>query len=596
MQSAGSVQIRLSYEDQSRPALTFKQQTVSLLTGASGCGKTTVAIGNLAGTVARRMRILQAISGQQPYNPTTFQSLFSTCEVSRTPPLVLLDDLPQIQNNETTIGLLSKALKLEHALLPNACPKCSQPLINSQIATLTAAGLVKYFTDQPCRIATLSNSGVQAGISHILLAGKELSVDDPDNPISADLFSNPVYQVIDRFILNPENEVRLAHLLGSADTIQLLLGRQLVDLAATTPLLCLACLRSFSSDQVEQSLSFEAWLNSPITGDLLIDKTVLKKVSELVSRMCLSELNLSTPLIELPQPEYLRVLYLTELLAGYSSRLIVIDSPWLPGFRDNQLAEVYLLEQLMNSNNTIVACSTRGEHFPKKFIRYPLAEQGLHSLRKLSLDNIVVTHEFLTFSKLLPETETALKTRFACKRLILANLQASSRLKTSQVISFPDILDQLAELYILLPRSRELGLSAKSVRQHLRRITLLPNSDQLVFNGVSLADVAKLSVDQALQKFIYIPKLAKALKLLAGIGLDRVQLDRQLTNLSHGELRRYLLARIVYKSPRASLILVEYPELYLSEGQTQQFVMALEQQLEIATSKILCITDSLCGF
>src|SRR5439155_1610489 len=65
---------------------------------------------------------------------------------------------------------------------------------------------------------------------------------------------------------------------------------------------------------------------------------------------------------------------------------------------------------------------------------------------------------------------------------------------------------------------------------------------EVKFKGKSIADVLDMSVEEALEFFVKIPKLRRRLQTLHDVGLDYMRLGQPATTLSGGEAQRVKLA------------------------------------------------------
>ncbi len=83
---------------------------------------------------------------------------------------------------------------------------------------------------------------------------------------------------------------------------------------------------------------------------------------------------------------------------------------------------------------------------------------------------------------------------------------------------------------------------------------------QILYKGRSIADVLNMDVQEALEHFANIPKIARMLRTLHDVGLDYVKLGQSSTTLSGGEAQRIKLAReLVKKSTGRTLYLLDEP-------------------------------------
>ncbi len=83
---------------------------------------------------------------------------------------------------------------------------------------------------------------------------------------------------------------------------------------------------------------------------------------------------------------------------------------------------------------------------------------------------------------------------------------------------------------------------------------------QILFKGENIADVLEMDVQEALEHFANIPKIAAMLQTLHDVGLDYIKLGQSSTTLSGGEAQRIKLAReLVKRSTGRTLYLLDEP-------------------------------------
>ncbi len=83
---------------------------------------------------------------------------------------------------------------------------------------------------------------------------------------------------------------------------------------------------------------------------------------------------------------------------------------------------------------------------------------------------------------------------------------------------------------------------------------------QIRFKGKNIADVLEMDVQEALNHFENVPKIANMLRTLHDVGLDYVKLGQSSTTLSGGEAQRIKLAReLVKRSTGRTLYLLDEP-------------------------------------
>ncbi|HSW44579.1 MAG TPA: ATP-binding cassette domain-containing protein, partial [Phycisphaerae bacterium] len=83
---------------------------------------------------------------------------------------------------------------------------------------------------------------------------------------------------------------------------------------------------------------------------------------------------------------------------------------------------------------------------------------------------------------------------------------------------------------------------------------------QVLFRGKSIADVLEMDVQQALEHFRNIPRIAEMLETLHRVGLDYIKLGQPAPTLSGGEAQRIKLAReLVRRSTGRTLYILDEP-------------------------------------
>ena len=83
---------------------------------------------------------------------------------------------------------------------------------------------------------------------------------------------------------------------------------------------------------------------------------------------------------------------------------------------------------------------------------------------------------------------------------------------------------------------------------------------QVLFKGRSIADVLDMDVQQALEHFANVPKIAAMLQTLHDVGMDYIKLGQSSTTLSGGEAQRIKLAReLVRRATGRTLYVLDEP-------------------------------------
>jgi excinuclease ABC subunit A len=126
-----------------------------------------------------------------------------------------------------------------------------------------------------------------------------------------------------------------------------------------------------------------------------------------------------------------------------------------------------------------------------------------------------------------------------------------------------------------------------------------PETLDIQFRHLNIAEVLDLSVGQALQTFTAFPKITRALQALRDTGLDYIKLGQSSPTLSGGEAQRlkivtHLLAGFrrpedmePYPPGRSSLFLLEEPTVGLHMADVKRLVEALQRLVEAGHTVIV---------
>lgn len=126
-----------------------------------------------------------------------------------------------------------------------------------------------------------------------------------------------------------------------------------------------------------------------------------------------------------------------------------------------------------------------------------------------------------------------------------------------------------------------------------------PETLDIQFNGLNIAQVLDLSVAQALEPFAAFPKIARALEALRDTGLDYIKLGQSSPTLSGGEAQRlkivsHLLAgvrkpgeRELFAPGKTSLFLLEEPTVGLHMSDVKRLVEALQRLVDAGHTVIV---------
>jgi excinuclease ABC subunit A len=113
------------------------------------------------------------------------------------------------------------------------------------------------------------------------------------------------------------------------------------------------------------------------------------------------------------------------------------------------------------------------------------------------------------------------------------------------------------------------------------------------FKGKSIADVLDMSVEEALDFFVKIPKLRRRLQTLHDVGLDYMRLGQPATTLSGGEAQRVKLATELSKvATGRTLYILDEPTTGLHMYDVEKLLVVL-QRLVDAGNTVLVIEHNL---
>lgn len=115
-----------------------------------------------------------------------------------------------------------------------------------------------------------------------------------------------------------------------------------------------------------------------------------------------------------------------------------------------------------------------------------------------------------------------------------------------------------------------------------------PQTLEIKYKGKSIADVLSLSVDEALEFFIKIPKIASKLKTLQDVGLGYIQLGQNAVTLSGGEAQRIKLAKeLSRKDTGKTLYVLDEPTTGLHFADVDRLTKVLHSLVELGNSVIV---------
>jgi excinuclease ABC subunit A len=108
------------------------------------------------------------------------------------------------------------------------------------------------------------------------------------------------------------------------------------------------------------------------------------------------------------------------------------------------------------------------------------------------------------------------------------------------------------------------------------------------FKGRTISDVLEMTIDEALEFFAAVPKIARGLQALQDIGLGYVKIGQPSTTLSGGEAQRIKLATELQKPATGkTLYLLDEPTTGLHFQDVTRLVLALQQLVERGNSVLV---------
>ena len=108
------------------------------------------------------------------------------------------------------------------------------------------------------------------------------------------------------------------------------------------------------------------------------------------------------------------------------------------------------------------------------------------------------------------------------------------------------------------------------------------------FKGKSIADVLEMSVEEAVEFFEHIPKIARRLRTLHDVGLDYIRLGQPATTLSGGEAQRVKLATELSKVATGdTLYILDEPTTGLHFADVQRLLDVLGRLVDAGNTVVV---------
>ncbi len=193
------------------------------------------------------------------------------------------------------------------------------------------------------------------------------------------------------------------------------------------------------------------------------------------------------------------------------------------------------------------------------------------------------------------------------------------RTPRSNPATYTKLFDQIREFFALLPEARMHGYTAgrfsfnvkggrceacegdgvKKVEMHFLPDVYVPcevcqgkrfneATLQVKYNGLSIADVLDLTVDEALQLFKNHPQIRRALETLADVGLGYIALGQSSPTLSGGEAQRVKLSRELSKrSTGRTIYILDEPTTGLHFEDIKRLLGVLDRLVEAGNTVVV---------
>ena len=111
---------------------------------------------------------------------------------------------------------------------------------------------------------------------------------------------------------------------------------------------------------------------------------------------------------------------------------------------------------------------------------------------------------------------------------------------------------------------------------------------QINYKGKTISDILNMTVHEALDFFINIPKIKKSLQVLSDVGLEYIRLGQQATTLSGGEAQRIKLSKEMSKSSsKNTLYILDEPTIGLHFEDVKKLLTILQELVEKGNSVIV---------
>lgn len=209
------------------------------------------------------------------------------------------------------------------------------------------------------------------------------------------------------------------------------------------------------------------------------------------------------------------------------------------------------------------------------------------------------------------------------KRLVQVDQKPIGRTPRSNLATYTGLFDQVRKLFAATPAARERGFDAGQFSFNVAKgrcsacegegfvsVELLfmpsvfapcptchgaryhPETLAVTWQGLNIAQVLQLSVEQALPVFAQQPGIRRALQVLRDIGLDYLRLGQPATELSGGEAQRIKLATELQRNARgATLYVLDEPTTGLHPRDVDRLLEQLDKLVEAGHSVVVVEHD-----
>ncbi|MDF2540906.1 MAG: transporter related [Herbinix sp.] len=204
-------------------------------------------------------------------------------------------------------------------------------------------------------------------------------------------------------------------------------------------------------------------------------------------------------------------------------------------------------------------------------------------------------------------------------QIVKIEQSAITKMKRSNVATYSEVYSEIRKIFGKLPEAKQKGLSDKYFSFNTpggrcenceglgyisSNMLFFKNADvvcpvcngnqfiedviSVTYNGYSIKDILKLSVEEALELFQKNSKIMRILSLLEEVGLGYLELGQTLTTLSGGEGQRLKLAKeLISNTGQRSLYLMDEPTTGLHPVDVEHFLLLLNRMVDSGNTVII---------